>query len=121
MDLFDSLPIAPDNAEVVVRDSVLVQFEVTRAGILTWLRGRMVVLYKQRVYAQGHGLAHVTADDARVLIDTDPRIPGADKLNRNFLGKLFLAPGWKWTGEFVKSRTPGSHANLLKCWRWEGV
>lgn len=24
-------------------------------------------------------------------------------------------------GSFANSRTPGSHANLIRCWRWVGV
>lgn len=114
-DLFDDA--APD-PEVVIRDAVLDQFECTRAGILDWLRGRMQTLYRQRLAAQGFALAFVTADDARVILDTDPRVPSPKDLNRNFLGKLFLAPGWTWTGQFRRSRTPGSHANLLRCWRY---
>lgn len=33
----------------------------------------------------------------------------------NAAGSVFN--GWQWTGEFVKSKRPESHSNLLRCWR----
>ncbi len=110
--------MAPVNPEQVVADAVLDDLAEVRRSLLNHLRARLATLYRQRLAAQGYDLAYVTADDARVLLDTDPRVPPPDRLNRNFLGSLFArAPEWEATGELIKSRTPGSHANLLRCWR----
>lgn len=109
------------NAEEVIADRTLATHESVRQELLDQLRQRMVVLYQQRLDAQGRELAYVTADDARLILDTDPKVPGPDELNRNFLGALFKAPGWQPTGQYIKSRTAGSHANRLLCWRWVGA
>ena len=60
------------------------------------------------------------AVDARIILDSAPGVPPPDELNRNFLGALFKAPGWEPTGAFSLSRTSGSHANRLVCWRYVG-
>ena len=41
--------------------------------------------------------------------------PLAGKGN-NFMGSLFLE-GFTWTGEWYKSKTAGSHGNLVKLWK----
>lgn len=112
------------NPEEVLRDRVLDTLEYSAGQILDELRAAMVRLYLKRREKQG-SLAFVTADDARIILESDPKYPTAQQLNRNFMGQLFRPltgrePDWEWTGEYVKSRTPGSHANPLKCWRWVG-
>lgn len=102
------------------RDAALAALEVSRASLLKWLRREMKRLYAQRVIDRGYDRAFVSADDARKILDSDPKVPGPDKLSRNFLGTLFKGEkGWRACG-FTKSETPGSHANLLRIWRWEG-
>lgn len=113
------------NPEEDAKDRVLQLHNVIRRRILTRLREAMVKLYKQRREHQGAD-AFVTADDARVVLESDPDVPSAKELNRNFMGSLFSMdktnkkPNWEWTGKYVKSRTAGSNANPLKCWRWVG-
>lgn len=107
--------MAPDNPELEIRDAVLACLEDNYEPLLEWIRQRMRALYAQRLDKQGYELAQVCADDARALIDAEPRLKG---VRRNFMGQLFKAPGWVWTGAFTKSRTAGSHGNLLMCWRW---
>ena len=34
----------------------------------------------------------------------------------NFMGKIFLRD-FEWTGEWYKSKTSGSHGNLVRLWR----
>jgi hypothetical protein len=116
--LFDE-PSAPPraNPEEAIRDEILADLGNRRADVLDWLRGRLKVIYRMRVDDVGREWAEVSADDARRIIDTDPRFNG---VCRNFLGQLFLAPGWEFTGRRIKSRTKGSHANELKTWRWKG-
>ena len=110
---------APENPERLVADGVLDQHNRYRASLLDWLRGHMRSLYAQRLQSQGRGLAFVTADDARRILDADERVPGPDRLNRNFLGALFVkGAGWEATGEYTHSQTPGSHGNRLCCWRF---
>lgn len=112
------------NPEEQIRDRVLDTLEYSAGQILDELRAAMVKLYLKRREKQG-ALAFVTADDARIILETDPKYPPASRLNRNFMGQLFRPlsgqdPDWEWTGEYIKSRTQGSHANPLKCWRWIG-
>lgn len=109
---------APQNVERDIRDRVLDSMEETRRSLLTWLREEMRSLYLRRLESHGRDLAFVTADDARVLLDNAPNVPGPDRLNRNFLGQLFRGEGWEWTGQLYKSKTLNSHANDLRCWRW---
>jgi homoserine dehydrogenase len=59
----------------------------------------------------------VTADDARSILDADPHVPADSKLCRNFMGQLFKTDHWEATGQVIRSRTTGSHGNLLFCWR----
>lgn len=87
-------------------------------------RDRMVRLYSQRRAKQGAD-AFVTADDARIILDSDPKYPPPTQMNRNFMGQLFMSKtvgkrDWEWNGKYVKSRTPGSHANPVKCWQYVG-
>lgn len=109
----------PENVELVIRDEILADLAALRRSILDWLHPRIVRLYRQRLAAQGYERAYVCADDLRIILDADPRIPPPERLNRNFLGSFWRTPGWRPLGATVKSRTPGSHANKLECWRWE--
>lgn len=116
MDLYGTLP-AP---EELARDEALAGHEIRRASLLRWLRHEMRKLYAERVIERGHDAAFVCADDARQILDAEPRVPPPERLNRSFLGTLFKGEkGWRACG-FTKSRTAGSHANLLRCWRWVG-
>jgi len=109
--------MASPNPEDAVARAVLDSLEGRYHSLLEYLRARMAELYRRRLAAQGYDLARVTADDARHILDNDPRVPGSDRLNRNFIGQLFRGGAWESTGELIKSQTPGSHGNLLRCWR----
>jgi len=111
------LTLAPDNPELVLRDAVLAALEGRYESLLNWLRERMEKLYRHRLTAQGYELARVTADDARAILDADPHVPADSKLCRNFMGQLFKTDHWEATGQVIRSRTTGSHGNLLFCWR----
>ena len=112
-----TLPEAPDagNPEETIRDGILDLHNYSSSQILSDLRAAMRRLYLKRRSEQGE-LAFVTADDARLILDADERY--ANVGNKNFMGSLFREKGWEKTGRIVKSKTPGSHANELKCWRW---
>lgn len=112
----DPAPPTEPNPEVVARDAALRDLGDRYADTLRWLRKRLEVIYKVRCEDDREG-AYVTADDARKIIDAMPEFNG---VCRNFLGRLFLAPGWEFTGRRVNSKTKGSHGNELKCWRWRG-
>lgn len=113
------LRMGPENVERVIAERVLDNLADRRKSLCEWLRVEMRLLYQRRLEKQGYELAYVTADDARVLLDAAPGVPGPDKLSRNFIGALFRGvKGWQPTGKIARSRTPGSHANMLHCWRW---
>lgn len=116
MTLFDDLPEA--NPEEAAKEAVLSELADSNAAVLDWLRQRLKIIYRIRCYDVGVRQAYVSADDARVILDADPRFNGKC---RSFLGALFKAPGWKPTGEYHKSTTPGSHANRLVAWKYEGA
>ena len=104
--------------EEAARDAALEAHEVNYAQTLAELRQAMRDLYRRRQALQG-SLAYVSADDARVIIDSDPRYANLDC--KNFLGSLYRgSKEWKATGQRIKSKTPGSHGNSLCCWRWVG-
>jgi hypothetical protein len=115
--LFADPEPAPANPEEAIRDEVLADLGSRKRDVLDWLRGRMRVIYRMRAEDVGLAAACVTADDARRIIDAMPEFDG---VCRNFLGSLFLADGWEFTGQRIKSKTKGSHANELKCWRYRG-
>lgn len=108
---------SPDagNPEEAARQRVLELHEYSSGQVLDELRAAMRRLYARRRSIQG-GEAFVTADDARLILDTDERY--AHITNKNFMGSLFREKGWEKTGKIIKSKTAGSHANELKCWRW---
>lgn len=121
-DALTALRLAPANPEVVIADATLDRLADARASLCTWLRRECQRIYLQRLDKQGFTLACVTADDARFILDNTPGVPGPEQLNRNFMGTLFRkSDGWRCTGQFIKSRTPGSRGNLIRCWRWEGA
>ena len=64
---------------------------------------------------------YVSADDARILLEMGIALGIERPRNNNFLGSLFSGKDWEFTGYRIKSTTPGSHANELKCWRWIGA
>jgi hypothetical protein len=111
------ITLAPDNPELVLRDAVLEALEGRYESLLGWLRPRMEKLYRQRLASQGRELARCTADDARAILDADPHVPADSRLCKNFMGQLFKDGRWESTGQVIRSRTTGSHGNLLFCWR----
>lgn len=116
MTLFDDIVESPPSSEEQIRDEILADLGERRKEVLDWLRRRLVIIYRFRCEDVGKESAFVTADDARKIIDADERFKG---VNKNFLGALFKASGWRAVG-FHKSETPGSHANRLMRWIWEG-
>ena len=107
--------LPPEEAD---RDAALEAHEVNYAQALAELRESMKRLYKWKQTTMGIN-AYVSADDARVILDSDPRYANLDC--KNFLGSLYRgSKEWKATGQRIKSKTPGSHGNSLCCWRWVG-
>jgi hypothetical protein len=119
MTLFDDPPAEPPPpaSEEQVKADVLAYLEAEYAPLLDWLRRGLVRIYRFRLADVGVDAAEVSADDARALL---PRYPGEKPACNNVLGSLFRAPGWHWTGRRIKSRTPGSHSNELKTWKYTG-
>ena len=118
--LFDDPPDNPEpppKSEAEIAADVLAHLEREHGPLLGRLRCGLVRIYRFRLADVGYGNAFVTADDARRLLDG---YRGDKPACNNFLGTLFKAPGWQFTGQRWKSRTPGSHANELKCWRYTG-
>ena len=65
--------------------------------------------------------SYVTADDGRELFETMLANGHFERPHSmNFMGSLFAGSEWEFTGERIKSKTAGSHANELKCWRYVG-
>ncbi len=65
---------------------------------------------------------YVSADEARILLEIGIATQGIERpANHAFMGSLFKGSEWEFTGHRVKSETPGSHANELKCWRYVGA
>ena len=118
MTLFDDIPeVAAPRTEDEVKADVIDHLNREYGPLLDRLRAGLVKVYRFRVLDVGAANAYVTADDARRLLDG---YRGAKPACNNFLGSLFRAPGWQFTGDRVRSRTPGSHSNELKCWRYTG-
>lgn len=113
----EPLPRLAGNPEEDAKDAVLGAMSWKHRDLLGELRQAMYTLWQKRRKHQG-AAAYVTADDARVILDADTTLP--PDLNKNFMGSLFKGKQWEPTGEQVKSKTPGSHANRLMCWRWVG-
>ena len=89
--------------------------------LLNWLRVQMVRLYRVSKLVEQHEEPFVTADDARkILAEAIEAGTVARPKCMNFLGSLFKAPGWVPAGGFIKSKTPGSHANRLVKWKFIG-
>ncbi|MBL4701600.1 MAG: hypothetical protein JKX85_10125 [Phycisphaeraceae bacterium] len=112
-------PTLFDKQEVAKAHQVLDAMELSRGEYLDRIREKLAVLYRSRWVSQGLE-AFVSADDARDILNKMPNVPPPSRMNRNFLGQLFRADGWKFTGKTINSKTPGSHGNLLRCWRWVG-
>lgn len=113
MTLFDEV------TETHKRDHGKAVAAATHSTVLGWLREAMVARWRD---LKAKGVRdYVTADDARVLLEIaidNGRFerPGS----MNFMGHLFQGQDWEFTGYRIKSTTPGSHANELKCWRYIG-
>lgn len=112
------LRYAHHNPEELVKARVLEDMNKLRRSLLDYLRRAMIDLYLRREASVGRENAYVTADDARLVLEAIPNLPPPERLNRNFMGALFReCDGFEPTGSYAKSRTPGSHANNLTCWR----
>lgn len=79
---------------------------------LDWLRRQVRAHYQQH-------MVPLTTDDCRPLIEAMERAGMSDPTNRNWAGCIFRGAGWRCVG-FTHSRLPGSHANLLRQWVYEG-
>ena len=99
----------PDLFEQAQRDRVLTRTEARYGRYLALLRGELART------SRDHGA--VSADDARRFMAAHPELGWP--AGNNWLGALFRVPGWRCVGTTL-SRTPGSHANLLRTWVWEG-
>jgi hypothetical protein len=112
------LVMADPNPEIEIGRAVLEALDQRYESLLDWLRVRMRRLYLDRLRAQGRELAYVSSDDARLVLDSDPHVPPTSRLCRNFMGSLFRGDdSWEFTGRFTNSSVPGSHGNLIRCWR----
>lgn len=108
-----------DNPELDSRDAVLKQHEQNYASILDYLRGCLKLIYVRNREIDGESF--VTADDARRIFENAIRSGRFVRPHSmNFMGQLFKTKDWRFTGQRVKSQTPGSHANELKCWVYIG-
>jgi hypothetical protein len=94
--------------EIETRDRILVAFDEAQGDLLAFVRSMLAAQY------QNTGIA-VTADDARAVLAELERHGVALPANRNFLGALFKAPGWRAVGS-RKSRSPGRHASRILAW-----
>ncbi len=88
---------------------------------LELVRSRLVALYLSRVATTGEERAHVTADDARRLMEAEPsRYALPAGASTNLLGSLFRSAEWELIDREHVSSTEGSHGNILARWRWVG-
>lgn len=106
-----------------LRDEALAGHAARRHQDLARLRALLVQLFQQR-RALGYrwpsqsGQPYVTADDAIALAQRHQLGEGAS--NWKWLGALFRAEGWRWTGDVIESKRASNKARLVRCWRWEG-
>ena len=123
MTLFDQVHEKPVRVRTLTeqqkKDQVMDTFEHKRKEWLTIIRLAMRKTWIERRDKYGPD-AYVTADDAREFFEAIPDVPGPKRLSRIFLGAVFMPKCWKWTGNWHKSETEGSHGNPLKCWRYIG-
>lgn len=107
MSQIDLLPGLTDAPESFTARRILAAYEATRGDWLT------------RIRRVAHELYHVldrpiSADDLREVMARHPELePPGD--SRNVMGQVFR-DGWERVG-LIRSRTPGSHGNLLAEWR----
>lgn len=101
------LPGLTDAPESFTARRILAAFEVARGDWLQRIRRAALELY--------HVLCRpISADDLRALMARHPHLePPGD--NRNVMGSVFR-DGWEQVG-WIRSRTPGSHGNLIALWR----
>ena len=99
-------------------DATLRDFERRDTAWLDALRDELRKLYAARVNRLGEAMAYVTADDARRMMDRDPRLRPPAGTSNNALGALFRTQGWEKLG-YTKSTTEGSHGNLIAQWAWQ--
>lgn len=106
----------PVTEEWRVGDRILTNMkeEELRQAYLKALRKEMHDLWMRRARDPDVDDPTVCADDAREVFESwDP--PSPDRLNRNFLGQLFRDGNWRKVGH-TRSRTDGSHGNLIAEW-----
>lgn len=115
MTLFDEI----DRPETEKRDRGIGIAADTNVSVLDWLRDAVLRRHRELIH---FGIRdYVTADDGRELFEFGVTNGHFERpASMNFMGALFAAKGWKFTGERIKSKTAGSHANELKCWKWVG-
>lgn len=100
----------PDLFEEAEKEAALDNLAELRADYLERVRAEM-----RRWAEDGEP---ITPDDARAYFESlNP--PPPEKLSRNFLACVFREPGWRVVGTY-KSETPGSHANRLNVYKWNG-
>jgi hypothetical protein len=100
-----------DNPEVAKANDVLDGIEQHRGNFLEQVRDRLIGVYHSRYILHGDE-AHVTADDARPILESMSWY--SESMGNNWLGSLFRTKDWEWTGKRIKSQTPGSHGNEIK-------
>lgn len=106
----------PRTEEWRVGDQILANMEMEelRSAYLKALRSEMHDLWQRRARDPAVEEPTVCADDARRIFESwDP--PSSDRLDRNFLGQLFRTGNWRKVG-YTRSRTDGSHGNLIAEW-----
>lgn len=110
-----------DNPELAARDKGMAIAAATNESPLEWLREQMRLLYAWRSRCRPDDpKVCVTGDDARVIIELAFAQKRFERpASMNFMGSVFR-DGWEQTGERIKSKTAGSHANPLPCWKYVG-
>lgn len=117
-DLPESPPAPPPEPEEAKKVKGMAVAADTHRTALDWLRDAIKAKWRE---LQRTGVRnYVTADDARILLEIGVGTGIERPRNNNFMGSLFAGKEWEFTGNFIKSQTAGSHANLLRCWRYVG-
>jgi len=115
----DTAPAPPAESEEAKKARGRAIAADTHASALAWLRAAIRLKW-QELHRTGVR-DYVTADDARILLEIGIGNGCLERpSNMNWMGSLFAGKEWEFTGHYIKSETPGSHRNELKCWRWVG-
>lgn len=119
MTLFDHLD-SPPEPEQEAKSIGMARAAIKHSTILDWARD---AIYRRWKDLKRSGVRdYVTADDVRELLEIAFEIGTWERpSNMNWMGSIFAGKAWEFTGNRVKSRTPGSHANELKCWVYVGT